>query len=109
MNDTRLDLIRGKLTTPIDDVLDARGKTHGKFADNAKFTVSARALAREMPGWLSLSPARRLCVDEILLKLARALSADDPGADYNAIFHETFGDIEGYARIAKNDGDTTKC
>lgn len=94
---------------PITHVLDARGKTHGKFDSNASFAMTTRELAREMPGWPNLSLARRLCVDEILLKLARALSADDPGADYSAIFHETFGDIEGYARIAKNNGDTTKC
>lgn len=74
----------------------ARGQTHGSFADNAKVAMDMRTTIRSVPGWDTLSQTRQLALDEIVLKVARAVS----GGSEEGIL-EAFTDIAGYGNLGK--------
>lgn len=81
--------------TDVKDTLNDRGKTHGKFSDNADLTVILRYELRRAPGWKRISNVQQLVLDEIMLKVARILSEGAP-----VTFSEPWHDIAGYATLA---------
>ena len=73
-----------------------RGRTHGDFSENARICIIMRDALRSGAHWDKLSRQRQLALDEIALKMARAVSgADEPG------ILEHFTDIAGYANLGK--------
>jgi hypothetical protein len=74
-----------------------RGSTHGSYADNARLTSIFRDVLRGTGNWDKLAPAQRLSLDEIMLKVARILSA---GADPHCKEH--WHDIQGYAKLGED-------
>jgi hypothetical protein len=76
-----------------DRLLDERESTHGSFADNARFAQGLKAALRAHDGWERMPPVQREALDNIALKLARALS--------NGRCEDHWLDIEGYAALAR--------
>ena len=81
------------LTTPVDDVLSDREKTHGNFAVTAEIATLVREAMRCGPRWGTMTPRQRVSVEEIAFKLARIVCGDPLHPDH-------WIDIEGYARKA---------
>lgn len=79
-------------------ILEDRSKTHGPFRENAHICMTFRSQARAAPGWGVMSEVRQLALDEILLKVARALSTGTNEVGLT----EAFDDIAGYAILARD-------
>lgn len=75
--------------------LDKRSVTHGEFSDNADLAMQTRALWRTGPTWSISPPEVQLALDEIALKVARALSTRS-----RIGLREHLHDIAGYATKA---------
>ena len=82
----------------VDVILDDRGSTHGKFADNASIAETLREIWRASPNWENLTPGQQLALDEIALKTARILSS---GSDPKLAEH--WDDVIGYATLGRRD------
>jgi hypothetical protein len=80
-----------------DALLNERGKTHGKFADNAYNGQTMRDLYRQSPHWQFMDPVKREALDMIACKISRILSGQAGFDDHRA-------DIIGYAQLAREGG-----
>lgn len=78
-------------------LLSARGKTHGVYADQAELTQAHKAVLRAHPGWAKLSPVQRDAIEMISVKLSRIIVGDANHRDH-------WDDIAGYAIQAANGG-----
>ncbi len=74
-------------------LVEQRGTTHGRFADNAKTGQRLRALFRTSPQWDAMPDEHREALDMIACKVSRILSG------YSQ-FKDHWDDIAGYARLA---------
>ena len=74
-------------------LLEARGKTHGQFADNAKYAQTLRLLWRQSRYWDAMPLEHREALDHIAGKLSRILSGQ-------STFRDHWDDIAGYAKLA---------
>ena len=83
--------------TNINDVLAARGKTHGDYGDHARITQALKMQMRtSMPdgeGWHKLTVAQRETLDMIAHKIGRILAGDPD-------FRDHWVDIAGYAQLS---------
>ncbi|MEK9722061.1 MAG: DUF6378 domain-containing protein [Rhodospirillaceae bacterium] len=78
-----------------DTLLQQRARTHGDFSANARFAQQLRALFRTSSQWAAMSNVKREALDNIALKLSRALTHPDND--------DTWKDIAGYATLAERD------
>lgn len=76
----------------VDAVLDARGKTHGRFEDHATATQAMKEVLRASPSWARMDARQRESVDMIVHKLGRIAAGDPAFADH-------WIDIAGYAQL----------
>lgn len=83
----------------VEATLNDRGKTHGSFADNAFYAQELRTLFRQ--GHVGLTSVQREALDMIAGKISRILSGNPSEPDH-------WLDIEGYARLARNDLESTR-
>lgn len=83
----------------VEQTLQSRGKTHGSFADNAFYAQELRTLFRQ--GHTGLTNIQREALDMIAGKISRILSGNPNEPDH-------WLDIEGYARLARNDLESTE-
>jgi hypothetical protein len=74
-------------------LLETRGTTHGRFADNAKFAQALRSIWRQSPHWERMPEEHREALDHMAGKLSRILSGQSR-------FRDHFDDIAGYAQLA---------
>jgi hypothetical protein len=82
--------------TELKVVLEERGKSHGRFADNARLCQDTRRLWRTAANWNEMPPEQQLALDEIALKAARILSVgSSPEAE------EHWLDVAGYAELGR--------
>jgi Domain of unknown function (DUF6378) len=76
-----------------DTLLAERHRTHGSFADNARYSQAIKELMHSAPHWPTLSDVHKEALEMIALKLSRILSGQ-------ASFEDHWADIAGYARLA---------
>lgn len=62
--------------THIDQILEERGTTHGKFSDNADLTMAFIKVAESSPNWWELDNVTRMALINDFQKTARALSGN---------------------------------
>jgi hypothetical protein len=73
-------------------LLNARGTTHGSFADNARNGQRLREYFRNQPAWEAMPEIQREALDMIATKLSRILSGQ-------STFDDHWKDIAGYATL----------
>lgn len=78
-------------------LLAERGKTHGRFEDNARVAQDLKVVFRAQEGWGNLSLVHREALDMFAGKVSRILSGQGGFADH-------WDDIAGYAKLAANGG-----
>jgi len=78
-------------------ILDARAKTHGSFAENARISQALKAVM-ESGSYEKLPDTHREALDMIALKLSRILSGQHNYRDH-------FDDIAGYATLVAEELD----
>lgn len=77
-----------------DQLLAARGTTHGAFAHNAVCAQQLRAIFRASSQWGSMRPDHKEALDMIATKISRILSGQ-------ADFAGHWEDLAGYAELAR--------
>jgi hypothetical protein len=78
------------------ELLEARGKTHGDFRENARVSQNIKLIMRSASGWTQLSDSQAEALELIALKISRILSGM---ADHG----EHWDDLGGYAGLGKKD------
>ena len=78
--------------TDRDPLLQERQKTHGSFADNARYSQQIKDVYREALKIRTMDVAQLEAIDMIALKLSRILSGQ-------ANFKDHWDDIAGYAKL----------
>ena len=76
-------------------ILSERNKTHGEFADNARFSQEMKRLFQSSDYWEGLSDVHKESLDMIALKISRILSGQ-------ADFKDHWLDICGYSKLGEN-------
>ena len=79
----------------LSDVLKERGERYGTFMDNANYAQLFKTIAHSAPQWNNLKADQREAIDNIMQKIARALTGN-PDYDDNWI------DIAGYSQLVVN-------
>lgn len=82
-------------TTVVDDLLEARAMTHGRFEDNARVGQDLRSTFRSQEGWQQLTVVQREALDMIACKVSRILSGQGSHQDH-------WDDIAGYAKLVSD-------
>lgn len=77
-------------------LLQERGKSHGKWSEDAETAMLLKDLLRSRPGWARLSPSQQNSLDLIATKIARILAG-------NPSFDDHWRDISGYAMLICNE------
>lgn len=85
----------GGVLSLVDNVLDARGTTHGDFTDNAYIADTLQQVMSASKNWSALSSVQRQALTQISSKISRILSGDNNYAD-------NWIDIQGYAKLAQD-------
>lgn len=75
-------------------LLEEREHMHGSYESNAIICQQLRTVFRSVPGWARISEVERQSLDEIALKVARALSG-------KPMCKEHWEDIVGYAELIR--------
>ena len=78
----------------INEILDQREKTHGKYADVSKLSQTLKEILRDTPNWDVLKDGQKESLEMICNKLGRLLSGD-------ANFRDHWDDIGGYAELGQ--------
>lgn len=78
--------------TDIDNTLAERRKTHGKFTDHARCTVTLKETMRQSKNWEALDFDQKEALDMIAHKIGRILEGDPN-------FHDSWHDIVGYTKL----------
>lgn len=85
----------------LDNTLNERSKTYGKYEDQASFAQSLKELLRTAQGWANLTLPQRESMEMIATKQARILFGDPDHVD-------GWHDIAGYStlieKILKGEG-----
>lgn len=77
-----------------DTLLQQRGSTHGRFADNAHYGQILRSLFRSSSNWEQMPAEHREALDMAACKLSRILSGQ--------FMHEdNWADLSGYSELAR--------
>ncbi len=76
----------------IQDILKERQTTHGNYEDHAQFTQGIKAVIRNSPRVLRMSPAQVEALEMIAHKIGRILAG-------NPHFEDHWRDIAGYATL----------
>jgi len=76
------------------DILNARHKSHGAFADVADAAQAHRQIFRSMPGWAVMSFQHREALDSLAVKLARICCGDANEPDH-------WRDVQGYGLLGE--------
>jgi hypothetical protein len=76
----------------VDELLDDRRKTHGRWIDNARIVQSTKELWRREEGWQRLSNGQREGLEMIAHKIARILTGNPNHVDH-------WADVAGYAQL----------
>ena len=74
------------------ELLQERGKTHGKYSEHAGITQATKDLWRNHPGWQRLTPSMRESLEMNAHKVGRILAGDPNFADH-------WDDIAGYSKL----------
>jgi hypothetical protein len=80
--------------TEIDDLLDEREKTHGKFLEVASIAQDIKKTMRASRNWGTLDPRMQEALDMLGNKIGRLLSG-------NPHFEDHSDDIGGYAELLR--------
>lgn len=78
------------------EILEQRGKTYGKFTDNARIAQQIKMCLHLQPSWDSLSMDMKESLDMIASKIARIMNGDPYHVD-------SWDDIAGYAKLVADD------
>ena len=78
----------------IENILEERGNTYGKFIDNAQIGQDLKDVVRRTHKWIYLSPDQKQMIDVIFDKISRLITGDPNHID-------NYVDIEGYARLVR--------
>ena len=78
--------------TERDPLLVERQKTHGSFADHARFTQDLKGIMEATASWPPLSAQHKESLHMIVHKIGRILAG-------NPNFHDHWDDISGYAKL----------
>lgn len=79
----------------IQETLQERESTHGRFEDNAALTEELMKLIRGSNNWQHIPPIFKVALFMICHKIARALSGDFQ-------FDDHWKDIQGYAKLIED-------
>ena len=79
----------------IDATLAERGARYGEFVDHAQIAQQLKLTMRIAPNWHQLSADKQEALEMIAHKVARILNGDPS-------YHDSWHDIEGYARLVAN-------
>ena len=82
------------MSQTVAETLEERGKQHGKFSDNAKFSQTLRHMLRSSPTWTYMTYEQREALEMISCKMSRIVSGDPSHTDH-------WRDIAGYATLAE--------
>ena len=79
-----------------DDVLEARARDHGRFADNARIAQALKGIISSESCYHQMPVVARESLDMIASKIARIVSSAE------GVHHiDNWTDIAGYARLAE--------
>jgi len=81
--------------TDIQDILDARKKTHGCFEVRIYTSQLLKDSMRDSPNWIELDMDQKECLDMVAHKLARILCGNPNELDH-------YVDIIGYCTLVLN-------
>lgn len=84
------------MTQDVQDLLTERGRTHGKYAEQAVITQQTKDLWRKHPGFDKLTPVQRDVLEMVAHKVGRILAG-------NPNFKDHWDDIAGYSMLASNE------
>jgi hypothetical protein len=76
------------------ELLEARGQTHGNFAENARVSQELKNVMHSASGWTMLPDVQKEALDMAALKISRILSGM---ADHG----EHWDDLGGYAGLGR--------
>lgn len=76
------------------NIIEARTRTHGAFADVADAAQAMRTIFRSMPGWQRMSFQHREALDSLAMKMARVCCGDANEVDH-------WRDIQGYGLLGQ--------
>jgi hypothetical protein len=79
----------------IDNILQERGQTYGRFEDNAATAQSLKNILQMHDSWFNLSYDQQEALDMICSKMARIMNGDPKYVD-------SWADIAGYATLVAN-------
>lgn len=75
------------------ELLHERGKTHGRFEDNARIAQHLRGFWRQQSTWASMPEIQREALDHIAGKIGRIFSGQSTFGDH-------WADVAGYSTLA---------
>jgi hypothetical protein len=78
--------------TNIQDILNARESTYGKFSSHAEITQRLKAEMRETPNWEQLTHSQREALEMVAHKIGRILNG-------NPNYVDSWVDIAGYTQL----------
>lgn len=79
----------------VEDIIRARGQTHGDFDVHATITQRLKEVMHDTPGWYNLTYAMRESLEMECHKNGRILAGDPD-------FRDHWDDKAGYARLVAN-------
>jgi len=79
----------------ITDTLKERGNRYGEFQEHARVTQNIKIAMDDSPNWDDLSPDKKEALEMIAHKIGRILNGDPE-------YHDSWHDIEGYARLVSD-------
>ena len=81
--------------TTTKEILDARGKEYGEFAEHARITQNIKAAYKDSPNWNKLPPAMKEALEMNAHKVGRILNGNMANKD-------SWQDIEGYTKLVSD-------
>ena len=76
----------------VEDLLQERERTHGRFELQGARAQMLKAVARDSPDWDRLRPEQKEAIEMILTKVSRIVSGNPFASDH-------WQDIRGYAEL----------
>lgn len=77
------------------EILDARGKEYGSFAEHARITQNIKDAYKDSPNWDKLPPAMKESLEMNAHKVGRILNGNMNNKD-------SWQDIEGYTKLVSD-------
>ena len=77
------------------EILDARGKEYGSFAEHARITQNIKDAYKDSPNWDKLPPAMKESLEMNAHKVSRILNGNMNNKD-------SWQDIEGYTKLVSD-------